>query len=79
MRPQPIYTEDNLKKQVFLKPLHPINCGAFLKLVLAKTKQVAQYPWWGQFAKFGNASTNNLHCKSLEGTWYWNWKYLNAE
>jgi len=55
MRPQPIYTEDNLKKQVFLKPLHPINCGAFLKLVLAKTKQVAQYPWWGQFAKLGNA------------------------
>jgi hypothetical protein len=42
VRPQPIYTEDNLKKQVLLKRLHPINSGAFLTQVLAISKQVAQ-------------------------------------
>ena len=42
VRPQLIYTEEVLKKQVFLKRLHPINSGAFLTQVFAISKQVAQ-------------------------------------
>jgi hypothetical protein len=42
VRPQPIYNEDNLKKQVLLKHSYPINSGAFLTQVLAISKQVAQ-------------------------------------
>ena len=37
-----IYPPEILKKQVFLKRLHPINAGAFLTQVFAISKQVAQ-------------------------------------
>jgi len=42
VRPQLIYTEEFLKKQVLLKRSFPINSGAFLTQVLAISKQVAQ-------------------------------------
>ena len=42
VRPQLIYTEEILKKQVLLKRSFPINSGAFLSQVLAISKQVAQ-------------------------------------
>jgi len=42
-------------------------------------KQTAHDPKWSQFAKLDSAQTNNPHCKSLEGTWHSNWKYLDAK
>jgi hypothetical protein len=44
VRPHLIYTEENLKKQVFLKRSHLINSSAFLTQVFANNKQVAHDP-----------------------------------
>ena len=44
VRPQLIHTEENLKKQVFLKRSHLINSSAFLTQVFANNKQVAHDP-----------------------------------
>jgi hypothetical protein len=44
VRPHLIYTEENLKKQVFLKRSHLINSSAFFTQFFANNKQVAHDP-----------------------------------